>query len=326
MGKIIALFLVCACISELAIAQSITNIKAGAKRIYYECGSPRDPVTDLIWVGNIRDQKNTGSCWAFATIAYLEAMYRALTCNNMFLSVEQVMDGMSKVCPEYKRPGFNGGSSKCALEYVSQYGIMTEYQYPFTSGGSKAELYARAKITPLRVNTISRYCVSGTLMQRAICAAQQLQESPLIASVCVNNEFIAVGKDMFLPRTVCEIPNHAVLIVGVGTYNNTCVGITFQNSWGPLWGTGGLGTILACEGYEDRDTYLILSELRAANVYEGIASAEDIDVEKAEERERAKNTAILIFAVVTFVVVSCAAFAVIGFVIWRRRKEDAPHA
>jgi hypothetical protein len=94
------------------------------------------------YLGEIRDQSNTRICWAFSTVTYLETMYNILTRNRYRLSPEQLSDNIPMYVADdpqcrMSRPAFTGGNHYCALSYVKQRGIMTEYDYPFAMGGEK---------------------------------------------------------------------------------------------------------------------------------------------------------------------------------------------
>src|SRR5512145_1917974 len=75
----------------------------------------------FLYRADVKEQGNTGMCWDFATVSYIETMYYILTKNKFRLSVQQVSDNIDEFfeqnpkyeCKQAPRPAFNGGSSKC---------------------------------------------------------------------------------------------------------------------------------------------------------------------------------------------------------------------
>lgn len=244
------------------------------------CGATAQPSLTMVrdWTTNyavdIRDQGQLSMCWAFATTSYLEMMYAIRTRNRYRLSVEQISDGVPthpaarEKCTALPNPAHAGGDCLCALEYVHEAGIMTEYDYPFTWGGKNEGFYNREYITPIGVNDTesSTDLVDGSvpaqMLRRFIEMA--IDNYPVIVGIHGTN--LAGLTDDIDETLPC---NHAVFVVGYGTDNtaNKDIWLKFQNSWGAKWGYGGYGYIRISDAGVIRNNRGILSEWIGANVY-----------------------------------------------------------
>jgi hypothetical protein len=87
------------------------------------------------WMSPVRNQGYCGSCWAFAAVGSLEAMYNIehnLPGNDINLSEQELVScGGGGTC--------SGGWSSSALSYVKQNGIVTENCFPYTQTNSVCE-------------------------------------------------------------------------------------------------------------------------------------------------------------------------------------------
>lgn len=230
MPRAIQAFCICACII-IAFAQD-------GKKIKYECGS-FEFTDENPWRGNVRNQGHTHFGWAFATVAFVESTYRALTCNNVFLSVQQIIDGVEEYMPRvecYHNP-------ICALKYIEKYGIMGEHQYPFTGGRTETEnLYKADQIMPIKVSDAQKICTQCSDVDCVIgCIYSHLHISPIIASIdALGMERIGVDGKINAHLSGRSV-NHAVVITDIILQENNFVTIQIQNSWGTEWGAAGFG-------------------------------------------------------------------------------------
>jgi hypothetical protein len=300
------------------------ELRATSPRISYQCGA--FGIDENPWAGNVRDQGVTGACWAFATIAYVESAYRALTCNNMFLSVEQVIDGAELIEPSIIKPGYNGGFAEIALEYIEEFGIMTEYQYPFTNGGDRSDVYDPFKTTPIAVSNVRQICEGHNMFMRIACVRQQLSESPILASVCVNtgSTTFIMYDGFIVPDPLCNVTDHAIVITQIEPCFADATCVTFQNSWGISWGNGGFGTLIitAEDIINNVDTRGILSSLFVADVFEEF---DDEDDEELARDDDDLSVVAIVLSIAAFVAAG-ASIAVAAVICMRKSKSYTPPA
>lgn len=96
----------------------------GSPRLDFE----RPPEMDWTKQGKltpVKDQGQCGSCWAFATVASVEAAYAIKTGNLTRLSEQEMIDCDSQ------NSGCQGGYRPFAMNFVKQNGLMKEDEYPY---------------------------------------------------------------------------------------------------------------------------------------------------------------------------------------------------
>jgi len=185
-------------------------------------------------VSPVKDQGQCGSCWAFSVVENLESVWmltKNMTADTMpALAPQQLVD-----CSDLDL-GCNGGNPPFAYQYVLDYGLETNADYPYTaSGGScdynKADTYATMKTWKWATS----YGDETTLQQNLVSWA------PL--SICVDasnwqdySSGVLSGSDCCW---ACML-DHCVQLVG---YNAGASAATpywiVRNSWGTDWGVNG---------------------------------------------------------------------------------------
>lgn len=76
-----------------------------------------------------KHQGACGSCWAFATVAALEAIYALATAQPQSFSEQQLID--CAVAPNYMNLGCDGGVFPDAMKYVKENQVVREAEYPY---------------------------------------------------------------------------------------------------------------------------------------------------------------------------------------------------
>uniref|UniRef100_A0AAV1U1F5 Peptidase C1A papain C-terminal domain-containing protein n=1 Tax=Peronospora matthiolae TaxID=2874970 RepID=A0AAV1U1F5_9STRA len=173
-------------------------------------------------------QGRCGSCWAFASIAALEAAQ----CLHHGDKNASSYSKQQLVSCDTKNFGCSGGAPVYALEYLRDNGVCTEssYEYTSTEGGEPAA--CTKSCTPVK---------SGIKEVRKLepgdesALLQALNQQPVIASVTSNNP---IWKQ-YIKGVITSCPaapnvDHATLVVG---YDATTFKI--KNSWGTEWGERG---------------------------------------------------------------------------------------
>lgn len=256
------------------------------------------------FLGDIKDQKNTGMCWAFSTASYLEATYNIITRNKLMLSPEQIgdniydfyqnndyQDDIFKSCKQtvlyYPRPSLNGGFQKCALYYVSKKGIMTEYEYSFTNGGEYPQRYNLSRVTPIGVSDIETMDLSQLSQSEIISnLLVSIRSGVILISVKATNN--AITDDILITRST----DHAVLMTGL--YQSMVTGeyyIEYQNSWGRGYGIKGMFYLRVTQNETFINNYGFLTNFVDATVFSTYAQGTSFTIDKKTIEAIESNTA-----------------------------------
>ncbi|MBD3180244.1 MAG: T9SS type A sorting domain-containing protein [Candidatus Latescibacteria bacterium] len=201
------------------------------KNIPLNYGAPADVDDDYFnWrdmegFTSVKNQGNCGSCWAFATLAQVEAHVRIYDHRYEDLSEQQLID-----CTGW---GCGGGPLSPAYGVMKSYGSVAENDIPYQEDDiylcTQTDYSPRARISDysLIVNSVN-----------SIKSA--LQTGPVVSGIyATSNAFRNYTEGCF----DTDFPNqvdHAVLILGWD--DNACGGDgawICKNSWGEGWGMDG---------------------------------------------------------------------------------------
>lgn len=176
----------------------------------------------------IKDQGTCGSCWAFSTIATVEAINKIVTGKFVSLSEQELVD-----CDRAYNEGCNGGLMDYAFEFIIQNGgIDTDKDYPYRGvDGTCDPSKKNAKVVqiddyedvPAYDEKALKKAVAYQPVSVAIEAsgmALQLYESGVFTGECGTNL------------------DHGVVVVGYGSENGVDYWLV-RNSWGAGWGEDG---------------------------------------------------------------------------------------
>lgn len=190
-------------------------------------------------VNSVRDQGQCGSCWAFATVAVMEAGYKKAYGSLPALSEQQLVD-----C-DPNDSGCGGGWPDRAFAYLKTKSLMKRADYPYTAHKgtckwSSSKGVAKVKeIQSIRGNAAN--IMNAVYTYGAVAVALDATKFNSYSSGIMNGAGCS------------KRPNHAVVVVGWGTSGSTPYWIV-RNSWGFSWGESGYIRIVrgndAC-GIED---------------------------------------------------------------------------
>uniref|UniRef100_A0A8C7SG61 Cathepsin L1-like n=1 Tax=Oncorhynchus mykiss TaxID=8022 RepID=A0A8C7SG61_ONCMY len=174
------------------------------------------------YVTPVKNQGSCGSCYAFAAVGALEGQLFKQTGTLLPLSEQNLVDCSG----DYHNNGCDGGLAMRCFSYVSDHGIMSERNYPYT-----------AEVGP---------CEYQNATKEAWCKDTLYEVGPIAVSVNATHPSFKFYKDGVLYEPDCSTrTNHAVLAVGYGSsYLDYWI---VKNSWGTGWGRDGY--ILMARGY-----------------------------------------------------------------------------
>ena len=185
-------------------------------------------------LGPVRDQGKCGSCWAFATLAGMEAAVYNDTGRVQDLSEQQMVE-----CSVANR-GCRGGFIEPTLTFLRNTGVCNESRYGYVAPLFRVPL----RQVPANCARLKTECTRAFRMGQVVGSVGELQlqamvaRGPVIVVLHVNAWFYAYGAGVF-DGPCTGRANHAAVLVG---YNTTANGVQFwllRNSWGSHWGEQG---------------------------------------------------------------------------------------
>lgn len=198
------------------------------------------------FVSPIRNQGKCGSCYAFGSMAMLEARVRMMSKNTM-QPVFSTQDIVS--CSEYSQGCDGGFPYLIAGKYAEDFGVVEEKCLPYVGKDSISCGNEQKDCT--RYRATNYYYIGGYY---GACNEQLMQmelvtNGPIAVSFEVTNDFEAYKKGIYHKVDVgdgfnpWEVTNHVVSIVGYGLENGVKYW-TVKNSWGEEWGESGYFRIM----------------------------------------------------------------------------------
>eukprot|EP00826_Nyctotherus_ovalis_P018024 TRINITY_DN15353_c0_g2_i1.p1 TRINITY_DN15353_c0_g2~~TRINITY_DN15353_c0_g2_i1.p1 ORF type:complete len:322 (-),score=37.73 TRINITY_DN15353_c0_g2_i1:135-1100(-) len=181
-------------------------------------------------MSKVRDQGNCDSAWAFASVAFAEALNTidGVDHDIVELSEQQIIDCVRAEAAS----GCKGGEPLNALNYIKDKGIVSGEDYPYRARREECVVpNARA----YKIWGIIEYFRAGN----SSGIASDLMQHPVVAQVNAKAfEFMFYKSGILDKRCPSTEINHPILIVG----KNETHRIPYwkiRNSWGPQWGENG---------------------------------------------------------------------------------------
>mmetsp|Transcript_30214 Transcript_30214/g.42107 ORF Transcript_30214/g.42107 Transcript_30214/m.42107 type:complete len:241 (-) Transcript_30214:182-904(-) len=184
----------------------------------------------------VKDQGQCGSCWSFGTTGDIEGVHFLATGKLVSLSEQELVS-----CDDGgEDEGCNGGLQEDAFEFViKQGGLVTEEEYPYTSGGGRTGRCDKSKEKQKIGASISGWSqVSDNAKGENKILKALIASGPITIGInATPMQDYDSGIDN--PRRCSgQMLDHAVLIVGYGTED----GVDYwkiKNSWNTDWGEDG---------------------------------------------------------------------------------------
>ena len=199
----------------------------------------------------MKEQKDCGACYSFATVGLIQSQYLMKYGENISFSEQQIID-----CDEYNNKCL-GGNMKKAFTYLKKNGLMKEEDYPYRNGAGHCD-YDKNK-TLVKVKTFSFIPNDEEEMKKIL-----YKYGPLAGAINGIMSFY-YDEGIYEPEVddICpNVLNHAILIVGYGVDKET--GKKFwriKNTLGQDWGEDGYFRLLRGKGICGINKYTLIADI-----------------------------------------------------------------
>lgn len=208
----------------------------------------------------VKNQGGCGSCWAFAATAALESHIAIQTGKSMILSVQELVSCVPNPHNCGGGGGCAGSTAELAYDYVSQNGMVDEWQFSYQSfSGKKVNCTLSPPSTTTTSSSVSSLRGSSSMLHEfkgavaSIAGFSNLPTNryhtllsavallgPVVINVAASNWGLYRGGIFDDDKHETRDIDHAVVLEGYGTDLETGQDYWLvRNSWGPKWGEDG---------------------------------------------------------------------------------------
>jgi C1A family cysteine protease len=186
----------------------------------------------------VKDQKQCGSCWAFAAIGALESSFAIFQKIDVpSLSEQELVD----CSHDYGNDGCNGGLPGYGYNYILDHKINTEDKYPYKGQDKKCKSISG------KGDFAMKGCVKVQDDVNGLIDAIRVQ--PVAVGFYVQDDFFDYTGGVYDPVGCDDQPNHGVVAVGFNiSKDQEKPFFKVKNSWGTGWGEEGYFRVATGEG------------------------------------------------------------------------------
>lgn len=213
--------------------QNCSATTASPRNVYNDEAPDSFSWVDLEMVSPVKNQKECGSCWTFSTTGAMEAHFKIHQGAEVLLSEQELVD-----CPDpsvYDTHGCSGGLPSYAFNFIRDFGIETENDYPYQAHDATCRLDE----TKYRITTSGSFNI--TAYDEEQLKEELYHQGPISVAFQVVSDFTDYKSGVYSSDLCKNGPmnvNHAVLAVGYGTENGVDYWLV-KNSWSEQWGDEG---------------------------------------------------------------------------------------
>ncbi|XP_014509925.1 cysteine proteinase COT44 [Vigna radiata var. radiata] len=176
----------------------------------------------------IKDQGSCGSCWAFSTVATVEAINNIVTGKFVSLSEQELVE-----CDREYNEGCNGGLMDYAFQFIIKNGgIDTEEDYPYKGRDGTCDLTKKKA----KVVQIDDYEDVPSYDENALKKA--VAHQPVSVAIEASGRALQLYQSGVFTGKCGTNLDHGVVVVGYGSENGVDYWLV-RNSWGSGWGEDG---------------------------------------------------------------------------------------
>ena len=191
-------------------------------------------------VGDVKNQEQCGSCWAFSAVGALESQLSLKFNTNYILSEQEIVDCVKDVrigrivkCCN----GCEGGEMSAVYKYLQNKEDDLESTYPYTASDG----VCKEKPSTVPYNVTDYVALDSNDEDGLMASLYKI--GPISIGVNANRDWQLYQKGIYDPSST-QCPNsmtdmdHGVVLVGFGEENGKKYW-TIRNSWGTDWGENG---------------------------------------------------------------------------------------
>jgi len=182
------------------------------------------PAGGANWMTDVKNQSTCGSCWAFATLGYMEAMYNIESSDAAIdedFSEQDLVSCSSGDC--------SGGSPALTVKYVKDTGVVPDSCFAYSASDETCSVPNRCATWAAQLWKVDKWFASSVSSQLSI-KNELVNGGPVLATM--NMTTWNSGTESCTSAT----ENHTVVVVGYDDFGGYWI---VKNSWGPGWNGNG---------------------------------------------------------------------------------------